>query len=285
MPDIARTLHHRGVTVPTFLYGTAWKEDRTQALTEAALSAGFLGIDTANQRRHYYEAGVGKAVRAVLDQGSLKRGDLFLQTKFTYAAGQDHRLPFDPRADHPFQVRQSLASSLDHLQTSYVDSFILHGPAGMHGFGDADRGVWRTMEQLHKDGVAKLIGVSNVGYDQLAALIEFAEVAPAFVQNRCFARAGWDARIRAVCNSNGVLYQGFSLLTANAAELNRGELHALSRKLGRTLAQIVFRFSLQAGMIPLTGTTSPRHMQEDLAVYDFELHPSEVETIENAAFH
>jgi len=67
MADTSRTvdriIKHRGVAVPTFLYGTAWKEDRTEALTHLALSSGFLGIDTANQRRHYDEAAVGKAVR------------------------------------------------------------------------------------------------------------------------------------------------------------------------------------------------------------------------------
>src|SRR5947208_7338759 len=101
--------------VPDFLYGTAWKEDRTQALTELALRLGFRGIDTANQRRHYDEAAVGQAFAAAISSGLMAREDLFLQTKFTFRQGQDHRLPYDPGASIPEQVEQSFASSLDHL--------------------------------------------------------------------------------------------------------------------------------------------------------------------------
>src|SRR3989442_1848834 len=93
-----RTLSIGGIRVPRFLYGTAWKEDQTQRLAELALQQGFRGIDTANQRRHYHEAGVGQAVAAAIDSGLATRDDLFLQTKFTFRPGQDHRLPYDPAA-------------------------------------------------------------------------------------------------------------------------------------------------------------------------------------------
>src|SRR5437762_641567 len=106
-----------GVRVPRFLYGTAWKEDETQRLTELALRQGFRGIDTANQRRHYHEAAVGQAVAAAVASGLVVRDDLFLQTKFTFRRGQDQRLPYDPDAPIPAQVSQSFASSLEHLGT------------------------------------------------------------------------------------------------------------------------------------------------------------------------
>src|SRR3954453_13982781 len=93
-----------GVRVPRFLYGTAWKEEQTQPLTELALRQGFRGIDTANQRRHYHEAAVGAAIAAALAGGVVTRADLFLQTKFTSRGGQDHRLPYDPRAPVATQV-------------------------------------------------------------------------------------------------------------------------------------------------------------------------------------
>src|SRR5579862_5706857 len=94
VPD--RTLCIDGVQVPRFLYGTAWKEDQTQRLTELALRQGFLGIDTANQRRHYHEAAVGQAIAAAVQSRVMDRDQLFLQTKFTFRRGQDHRLPYDP---------------------------------------------------------------------------------------------------------------------------------------------------------------------------------------------
>src|SRR6202041_3461526 len=111
--------------VPDFLYGTAWKEDRTAALTELALRVGFRAIDTANQRKHYFEAGVGEGLAAAYRAG-ITRDELFLQTKFPYQRGQDHRLPYDPAAGLAVQVAQSLASSLEHLGTDHIDSFVLH---------------------------------------------------------------------------------------------------------------------------------------------------------------
>src|SRR4029077_12750577 len=109
------------VFIPDFLYGTAWKETRTAALVELALRTGFRGIDTANQRRHYFEAGVGEGLATAYRAGVVTRADLFLQTKFTYQAGQDHRLPYDPAASFSAQVAQSMASSLENLGTDYVD--------------------------------------------------------------------------------------------------------------------------------------------------------------------
>src|ERR1051325_8844189 len=102
---------------PNFIYGTSWKEDRTAALTELAIRQGFRAIDTANQRRHYYEAGVGEGLTAAYHSGLVTRADLFLQTKFTYQRGQDHRLPYDPAAPLSIQVAQSMPSSLEHLGT------------------------------------------------------------------------------------------------------------------------------------------------------------------------
>lgn len=276
-------IEHRGLTIPTFLYGTAWKEDQTEVLCKAALEAGFWGIDTANQRRHYYEAGVGQAIQQALAEGHLKRSDLFLQTKFTYVTSQDHRLPYDPNADYTTQVRQSFASSLEHFNTSYIDSYILHGPSLNHGLSEADWEVWRAMEGLQKSGEVKLIGVSNIEFQQLQLLLEKVEIKPAFVQNRCYARTQWDAKIRALCQANDIIYQGFSLLTANAAELNKPQVHQIAKRLGCSVPQVVFRFALQVGMIPLTGTTSQVHMKEDLAAYAFELSEAEVDAIRQIA--
>ena len=83
---------------PFFLYGTAWKEARTTQLTLQALEAGFRGIDTANQQKHYFEAAVGEGLLIAYDRLNLSRGELWLQTKFTHQGGQDHRLPYDPKS-------------------------------------------------------------------------------------------------------------------------------------------------------------------------------------------
>ena len=266
---------------PRLLYGTAWKEDRTEALVRLALDAGFRGIDTANQRRHYFEAAVGTAVATWCEEGRGAREDLFLQTKFTSQGGQDHRLPYDAGADPATQVQQSFASSLEHLRTAYVDSYVLHGPSMRRGLTDEDWQVWRAMEAVQAGGRARRLGVSNVSLEQLATLHDGGTVKPAFVQNRCFALTAWDAQVRAFCARNGIAYQGFSLLTANTHVLASSAVVSAARRTGRTPAQVVFRFALQAGMQPLTGTSSRTHMQEDLACLDgFALEPEEVRAIE-----
>ena len=279
----AHTIAAGNARVPSFVYGTAWKEERTEGLARQALEAGFRGIDTANQRRHYHEAGVGAAIQWALSSGLVRRDELFVQTKFTSVGGQDHRLPYDPSADVATQVRQSFASSLEHLHVDTLDSYVLHGPSRRYGLAAEDRAVWRAMEELHAAGRTRLIGVSNVGLDQLEELCATAATPPAFVQNRCFAQLGWDREVRAFCRDRGIVYQGFSLLTANRQILGVPEFGALVRRVGRTPAQVVFRFALQVGMQPLTGTTDPAHMREDLQVYEFELSAADVALIEGIA--
>jgi diketogulonate reductase-like aldo/keto reductase len=272
-----------GVQVPRFLYGTAWKEDETQRLTELALEHGFRGIDTANQRRHYHEAAVGQAVAAMIEQGTVTRDEVFLQTKFTFRSGQDHRLPYDSSEPIAVQVEQSLASSLEHLGTAAIDSYLLHGPAKRVGLTTDDWEAWRAIEAIHDSGRARLIGVSNVTLEQLQALCREARIKPHFVQNRCYASTGWDRGVRAFCTDHGIVYQGFSLLTANRDVLSRPDMVEIARRHDKTVNQIVFRFALGIGMVALTGTTSAPHMREDLAVFEFGLDPEEVARIERIA--
>ena len=139
------------------------------------------------------------------------------------------------------------------------------------------------MEAEHAAGRTKLLGVSNVNLDQLAALWDLAETKPAFVQNRCFARDGWDRQIRAFCREHEIVYQGFSLLTANGRELHAPEVAQIAERVGRSIPQLVFRFALQLGMLPLTGTTDEAHMRHDLEIYEFELDPSDVDALERLA--
>jgi diketogulonate reductase-like aldo/keto reductase len=278
-----RTLTIDGVRVPRFFYGTAWKEDATRRVTETALQQGFRGIDTSNQRRHYHEAAVGEAIAASIENGLLVRGDLFLQTKFTLRRGHDHRLPYDPAAPIPVQVAQSFASSLEHLGVDAIDSYLLHGPTQRAGLAAADWAAWRAMETIHDSSRARLLGVSNVTLEQLDSLCQKARVRPRFVQNRCHAVQGWDRAVRAFCAANELTYQGFSLLTANRDAMARRELAQIADRHGRSVSQIVFRFALDVGIVPLTGTSDAGHMWADLEVFAFRLEPEEIERIESLA--
>jgi diketogulonate reductase-like aldo/keto reductase len=267
---------------PDFLDGTAWKEDATEGLVALALAAGFRGIDTANQRKHYNEEGVGRALRRAFDDGSLRRDEVFIQTKFTYVDGQDHRLPFDPAAPIATQVEQSFRSSLEHLGVDRIDSLVLHGPSRRDGLGAEDREAWQAMEALVDGGNVGALGISNVTARQVADVVELARVAPSFVQNRCYAERGWDRDVRAVCARHAITYQGFSLLTANRGVLAHPGLREIAERHHKTSAEIVFRFAQQIGMLPLTGTKDAEHMRQDLAVRDFDLSPHEIEIIESA---
>ena len=269
--------------LPDFLYGTAWKEERTAGLVELALRLGFRGVDTANQRRHYFEAGVGQGLAAAYRAGVVARSDLFLQTKFTNRPGQDHRLPYDPEASLSVQVAQSLASSLEHLGTDHVDSYVLHGPASGQGWTDADAEVWEAMRKERDAGRTRRLGVSNVSLRHLEQMVEVRSEAPGFVQNRCYARFGWDREVRAFCNERKIIYQGFSLLTANAEVLRHPVVTGLAARAGFTPAQVVFAFARAVGMLPLTGTSSAEHMTQDLASRSLTLSPDAVRAIEDLA--
>jgi diketogulonate reductase-like aldo/keto reductase len=277
MADLVRFLP------PEFLYGTAWKEERTAALVELALRCGFRGVDTANQRRHYFEAGVGEGLTAAYRAGVVTRADLFLQTKFTYRPGQDERLPYDPAARLSAQVAQSLASSLEHLGTDYVDSFVLHGPASGYGWAEADAEVWNAMMKERDAGRARVLGVSNVSLRHLEQMVEVHSEAPAFVQNRCYARLGWDREVRAFCNERKITYQGFSLLTANMEVVRHPVVTGIAARAGANPAQIVFAFARAVGMLLLTGTSDAEHMRQDLDSRSIALSEDAVGAIEGLA--
>jgi diketogulonate reductase-like aldo/keto reductase len=268
---------------PQIIYGTAWKEERTQALTALALDAGFRAIDTANQRKHYFEAAVGEALKQAFAQGKVARGELFLQTKFTFRGGQDHRLPYDERAPIAVQVEQSFQSSLEHLGTSYLDSYLLHGPTTRGPLQDEDIEAWRAIETLSERGLARAIGVSNFSAEQLRELVALCRVKPSYVQNRCYAKTGWDFDVRAVCRQHGIVYQGFSLLTANRRELEASSVKRLQARLGREASELVFRMARGLGMLPLTGTSRPEHMRLDLAALQLELDAADVALLERIA--
>ena len=270
------------VTLPSFMYGTAWKKDATARLVELAVDSGFAAIDTANQLVHYNEALVGDAVMTLQKKG-FGRDRLFLQTKFTSVDGQRGHPPYDASADLPAQVRQSFESSLQHLHTDRLDSYVLHGPYYRNRLGAEDWEVWGAIEQLFRSGKTRIIGISNVSPPQLAELCQKAQVKPMVVQNRCYAALGWDRDVREICREHKIIYQGFSLLTANPEVFGDPRIHAIAKRVNAGLPQVVFRFAKQIGMLPLTGTSNAEHMKEDLACDRFTLTTEEVRQVETVS--
>ncbi len=256
--------------IPGIIYGTAWKKDLTASLVEEALIQGFRGIDTACQPKHYHEAGAGEGITACIGKGIVTRSDLYVQTKFTPSDGQDpSRIPYDPHAPLDVQMTQSFLASLENLQTDYLDALILHSP-----LADLKQTIeaWRVMEELVRAEGVRSLGISNC-YDfaTFAELFDAADIKPAVIQNRFYANTGYDREIREFCRQQGVIYQSFWTLTANPHILKDSAVIALADHYQRSAVQIFFRYLTQIGIVPLTGTTSVQHMQDDLAVFDFEL--------------
>lgn len=259
---------------PAIIYGTAWKKEATTVLVEKALAAGYRAFDTANQKKHYSEDLAGAAIRAC----GVPRAELFLQSKYTFPYGQDHRMPYDPAAGVAAQVRASFDGSLKNFGTDYLDSFLVHCPSGEDVLDEDDWEAWGGLEELHRRGEAKALGISNVGLGQLREL-EGAKVKPAYVQNRCYAARGWDREVREYCLAHGIVYQGFSLLTANPQVVGHPATDAIAQRLKATPAQVVFRFAVALGMLPLTGTTDVGHMKDDLEALSLELSADDISAL------
>lgn len=267
-----------GVKMPRLIYGTAWKAERTTELVGQAVMAGFRGIDTACQPKHYNEAGVGEALEMLAHEG-IGRDALFVQTKFTPLEGQDpKKIPYDPEAPLKTQVSQSFDASLRNLRTDYLDSLVLHSP--LFPFARLLE-VWRAMEAITANGGSRQLGISNC-YDlrTLERLYDEAAVKPAVLQNRFYAYTGYDVELRRFCDAHEIIYQSFWSLTANPHLLGSEPVVREARRLKCFPPQIFYAYLLAKGIVPLDGTTTPSHMREDLAVFGAELAPEAIAAID-----
>ena len=266
-----------GIRMPKIIYGTAWKREQTAALVVKAVKHGFRGIDTACQPRHYFEPGVGQALKE-LETFGIFRNQLFLQTKYTPISGQDpNTIPYNPNAPLREQVMESFAVSKKNLATNFIDSLILHSPLDTH---DKTMEVWRAMEEIVNHAGAKQLGISNC-YDllRMQQLYKDAEIKPAVLQNRFYKETNFDKNLRKWCAENKIVYQSFWTLTANPALLQNPIVNDIASSHHKTPAQVLFRYLTQTGVAPLTGTTSDTHMAEDLAIFSFELSATDVNKI------
>lgn len=261
--------HPTNAPMPPILYGTAWKKEKTADLVVKAIKHGFRGIDTACQPKHYNEAGVGEAIQRAFNEG-LSRSELFIQTKFTPLSGQDpHNIPYDKKAQLHEQVAQSFDASKKNLGIAFVDSLILHSPLATL---DQTMTAWHAMEQIHHQGATKQIGISNC-YDLalLEQIYEQAKIKPTILQNRFYQETDYDHDLRQWCQKNNIVYQSFWTLTANPHILDHIAVQKAAQTLGKTPAQILFSVLSKMGIVPLTGTSSEKHMKEDLEAINLKL--------------
>ncbi|KAK3386934.1 NADP-dependent oxidoreductase domain-containing protein [Podospora didyma] len=256
-----------GAKMPPMIYGTAWKKDHTADLVYEAIKAGFRAIDTAAMKRHYDEALAGEGIRRAIQDGLVKREELYIQTKFSPEdeAYADTTL-YPSIAD---QVRASVASSLKNLSTSssdptYLDSLVLHSPYPNHMDTLA---AWTTLQEFVPETI-RALGISNTTLGVLHTLSQAPGVTcpPSIVQNR-FRRAerAWDAAIRRWCTECDMAYQGFWTLTGNRADWPTAPfVRELADAAGVELETAWYALIQAVGVVVLNGTTNPAHMREDL---------------------
>ncbi|KAF2269607.1 aldo-keto reductase-like protein [Lojkania enalia] len=254
---------------PGFIYGTAWKKDRTKGLVKEALGAGFRAVDTAAQPRHYQEDLVGEGLREAYAAGIVKREDLHIQTKYTSPAGQDlHNMPYQPTDPLETQIRTSVASSLKNLRPnedsevgSYIDCLLLHSPLQTI---QQTLQVWQILEAYVPDKI-RYLGISNVSLPILQVIQREAKVKPSVVQNRFYPATKYDAPLRAFCCEHGIKYQSFWTLTGNPKLLSSDPVSILGKAVGLSNSIALYALVMDLGIVVLNGTTSAQHMGEDLA--------------------
>ena len=263
--------------IPNMIYGTAWKKENTTNLVFEALKQGFKGIDTACQPKHYREDLVGFGLQKAYEIG-IKREDLFLQTKFTPIDGQDQsNMPYLANDEIEIQVEKSFETSKKNLKTDFLNAYILHSPVYP---GSKLQRVWQKMEEFYDKKEVGALGISNCyDLDVLKYLFNNAKVKPSIVQNRFYAQSGYDKELRAFCKQNNITYESFWSLSANPDILISEVLQNLINKYQKSAAEIFYRFLNHIEIVPLNGTTSKKHMMEDLKIGEFELLDREIEEI------
>lgn len=265
--------------IPNMIYGTAWKKENTTDLVFEALKQGFKGVDTACQPKHYREDLVGLGLLKAYEIG-IKRENLFIQTKFTPIDGQDQsNMPYLANDEIEIQVEKSFETSKKNLHTDFIDAYILHSPVYP---GSKLQKVWQKMEEFYDKKEVGALGISNCyDLDVLKYLFNNAKVKPSIVQNRFYSQSGYDKELRVFCNENNIKYESFWSLTANPNILVSEVVQNLSNKYQRGVAEIFYRFLNHINITPLNGTTSTKHMIEDLKISEFELLESEINKIYN----
>ena len=264
-------LHGKQV-VPAFLYGTAWKKDKTADLVYMAICSGFKAIDTAAQPKHYREDLVGQGIRRALNQDRISRDDLFIQTKFTSVNGQDlNKMPYNPAASISEQVHTSIRSSLRNMRPlteesssefAYLDCLVLHSPLPTMA---QTLEAWRAAETYvpHK---IRFLGISNVPLGILEQLYDAAEFKPAVVQNRFYPSTNFDASVRAFCAEKSIIYQSFWTLSANPKIVHSPEVGIVAHEVGLTPCEAMYILVLALdNVVILNGTTNAKHMVDDLS--------------------
>ncbi len=244
-----------GVKIPVVGYGT-WQIKEGESVETAiknALALGYRHIDTA--QIYGNEAGIGRALQA----SGVPRRELFLTTK-VWNSSQGYEA-----------TKQAFAESLSKLQTDYIDLYLIHWPA-VNLYADhaaVNRETWRALEEIYASGQAKAIGVSNFLPHHLDKLLPYAKIMP--MVNQIELHPGNPANdVVEYCQSRGILVEAYSPMMKGRV-FQIPELEAIALKHRKTIPQIVLRWIVDQGIVPLTKSVTPERMKANLDFFDFAL--------------
>jgi 2,5-diketo-D-gluconate reductase A len=240
-----------GTTIPQLGFGVFLvPPEETQRTVEQAFEVGYRHIDTAQMYGN--EAEVGAAIKAT----GIPRDELYVTTKLN----NDYHLPDD--------ARRSFAESLDKLGLDHVDLFLIHWPLPTRYDGDFVS-TWRTLVELRESGGATSVGVSNFEPDHLDRIIDEVGVVPAVNQievNPYFTNEA----ARAANARHGIATEAWSPI-ARGGIADDETIGAIAERVGRTSAQVTLRWHLQRGDIVFPKSTHRQRIEENFALFDFEL--------------
>ena len=253
-----------GNEIPVIGFGT-WQmpnNEHTAEIVEYAIKNGYRHIDTA--ATYGNEESVGEGIK----NSGVSREELFVTTKLW-------------NDSHGYELaKKAIDESLERMQLDYFDLYLIHWPnplAVRDHWQEANAEAWRAMEEAQAEGKIKSIGVSNFMKRHLDALLETAKVIPA-VNQILLNPSEMQPETVAANKEQGILSEAYSPLgTGKIFEIE--ELNKIAEKYGKTPAQIVLRWSLQHGFLPLPKTSTFERVKENADVFDFELTSEDMEKI------
>jgi 2,5-diketo-D-gluconate reductase A len=257
VPDI--TLNN-GKTIPQLGFGVFMINpgDTGEAVT-TALQAGYRHIDTAQMYGNEKE--VGDAIA----RSGLARADVFVTSKLSNAS---HR---------PDDARHAFYRSVSALGCEYVDLFLIHWPLPTRYDGDYVS-TWQTLEEFYRDGRARSIGVSNFQPHHLRRLHTECEIPPAVNQIEVHPYLT-QADVRAFCAEHGIAVEAWSPLARGGELLREPAVVSIAGRVGKSPAQVVLRWHIERGDIVFPKSVTPARIRENIAIFDFQLSPDDVEVI------
>ncbi|MED1802848.1 aldo/keto reductase [Brevibacillus porteri] len=254
------TTLYNGVKMPWVGLGV-FKVEEGQELEQAvktAIKHGYRSIDTAAIYNN--EEGVGRGLRAGLQEAGITREDLFVTSKvWNSDLGYESTL-------------EAYETSLKKLGLEYLDLYLIHWPVEGK-FKEA----WRALETLYKKGLVKAIGVSNFHVHHLEELLKDAEIKPMVNQVEFHPRLSQD-ELRAYCKEQGIQFEAWSPLMQGQL-LDNPVLKGMAEKYGKTIAQVIIRWDLQNGVVTIPKSTKEHRIVENASVFDFELSKEDMEMI------